>query len=162
MEGKIFLDQRDFLRLTEPLHQQRHGGDKIAVIQQSIDDQGVGLGSLEILHVTAPKSDVPGRGAGFVLRENPATFRVFLRAPESVRTHTLMERFGLTEADAARKMHETDSNRAAYIHQVYKHDWCDPDEYDLIVNTGRIGYQATAEIILRGAAERAPSSTSVA
>jgi cytidylate kinase len=105
---------------------------------------------------------IVGRGAGFVLRDNPAVFRVFLRAPESVRTRTLMERFGLTEADAGRKMHETDSNRAAYIHQLYGHDWCDPDEYDLIVNTGRIGYQATAEIILRGVAERAPSSTSVA
>jgi cytidylate kinase len=105
---------------------------------------------------------IVGRGAGFVLRENPAVFRVFLRAPESVRARTLMERFGLTEAEASRKMHETDSNRAAYIHQLYGHDWCDPDEYDLIVNTGRVGYQAAAEIILRGAAERAPSSTSVA
>jgi len=105
---------------------------------------------------------IVGRGAGFVLRENPAVFRVFLRAPESVRTRTLMERFGFTEAEAGRKMHETDSNRAAYIHQLYGHDWCDPDEYDLIVNTGRIGYETTAEIILRGAAERAPSSTSVA
>jgi cytidylate kinase len=73
-----------------------------------------------------------------------------------------MERFGLTEAEAGRKMHETDSNRAAYIHQLYGYDWCDPDEYDLILNTGRIGYQTTAEIILRGAAERVPSSTPVA
>jgi cytidylate kinase len=105
---------------------------------------------------------IVGRGAGFVLRENPAVFRVFLRAPESVRTRTLMERFGLAEAEAGRKMHETDSNRAAYIHQLYGHDWCDPDEYDLIVNTGRIGYETTAEIILRGVAERAPSSTPVA
>ena len=105
---------------------------------------------------------IVGRGAGFVLRENPAVFRVFLRAPEAVRTRTLMERFGLTEAEASRKMHETDSNRAAYIHQLYGRDWCDPDEYDLIVNTGRIGYEATAEIILRGVAERAPSSTPVA
>jgi cytidylate kinase len=100
---------------------------------------------------------IVGRGAGFVLRENPAVFRVFLRAPESVRTRTLMDRYGLTEAEAARKMRETDSNRAAYIHQLYGHDWCDPDEYDLIVNTGRIGYQTTAEIILRGVAERAPT-----
>jgi cytidylate kinase len=73
-----------------------------------------------------------------------------------------MDRFGLTEADAVRKMHETDSNRAAYNHQLYGYDWCDPDEYDLIVNTGRIGYRTTAEIILRGVAEHASSSTPVA
>lgn len=96
---------------------------------------------------------IVGRGAGFCLRDRPNVFRVFLRAPEAVRVKTLMERFGLTEADARRKMHETDANRAAYTHQLYKRDWCDPDGYDLIVNTGRLGYQATAEIILRGLRE---------
>ncbi len=96
---------------------------------------------------------IVGRGAGFCLRDRPNVFRVFLRAPEAVRVKTLMERFGLTEADARRKMHETDANRAAYTHQLYKQDWCDPDEYDLIVNTGRLGYQATAEVILRGLRE---------
>ena len=65
-----------------------------------------------------------------------------------------MERLGLAEAEARRKMHETDANRAAYIQQLYRHDWCDPDEYDLIVNTGRIGYEAAAEMILRGVRER--------
>lgn len=96
---------------------------------------------------------IVGRGAGFCLRDRPNVFRVFLRAPEAVRVKTLMERFSLTEADARRKMHETDANRAAYTHQLYKRDWCDPDGYDLIVNTGRLGYQATAEIILRGLRE---------
>ena len=53
-------------------------------------------------------------------------------------------------------MHETDANRAAYIKQLYGHDWCDPDEYDLVINTGRIGYQTAAEMILRGVNERVP------
>ena len=96
---------------------------------------------------------IVGRGAGFCLRKNPSVFRVFLRASEAVRVGVLMERLGLGEAEVRRKMHETDTNRAAYIHQLYKKDWCDPDEYDLIVNTGRLGYQATAELILRGLRE---------
>jgi cytidylate kinase len=113
----------------------------------------------QLIHEAAAGGNVVvvGRGAGFVLRENPAVFRVFLRAPQAVRIRTLMDRLGLTEAEAKRKMHETDSNRAAYIHQLYGHDWCDIEEYDLMVNTGRIGYQATAELILRGAAEKVAS-----
>jgi cytidylate kinase len=109
----------------------------------------------EVIHEVADGGNVVivGRGAGFCLRDRPNVFRVFLRAPEAVRVKTLMERFSLTEADARRKMHETDANRAAYTHQLYKRDWCDPDGYDLIVNTGRLGYQATAEIILRGLRE---------
>jgi cytidylate kinase len=98
---------------------------------------------------------IVGRGAGFCLRARANVFRVFLRAPESMRIKTLMDRFGLTEAEARRRMHETDANRAAYTRQLYKRDWCDPDEYDLIVNTGRLGYQATAEVILRGLREPA-------
>jgi cytidylate kinase len=98
---------------------------------------------------------IVGRGAGFCLRDRPNIFRVFLRAPEAVRAKTLMKRFGYGEAEARRKMHETDANRAAYTRQLYKKDWCDPDEYDLIVNTDRLGYQATAEVILRGLREPA-------
>jgi len=104
---------------------------------------------------------IVGRGAGFVLRDRADVFRVFLRAPEAARVKVLMARFGLSEAQARRKMHETDSNRAAYIHQLYGRDWCDPDEYDLVVNTGRIGYTATSEIIMRGLKELEPLPATV-
>jgi cytidylate kinase len=97
---------------------------------------------------------IVGRGAGFILRDSPGVFRVFLRAPEQVRVRNLMDRFGFGEAEAKRKMHETDTNRAAYTKQLYGHDWCDPDEYDLIINTGRMSYQTAADIILRGVRER--------
>jgi cytidylate kinase len=93
---------------------------------------------------------IVGRGAGFVLRDVPGVFRVFLRAPNDVRARRLVERLGRTESEARRKMHETDSNRAAYIKQLYGHDWCDPDEYDLVINTGRIGYEAASAMILAG------------
>jgi cytidylate kinase len=104
---------------------------------------------------------IVGRGAGFCLRDRANVFRVFLHAPESVRAAVLMERLGLTEADVRRKMHETDANRAAYIHQLYKRDWRLLDEYELVVNTGRIGYQATAELILRGLREPHPAAARV-
>ena len=97
---------------------------------------------------------IVGRGAGFVLRDRPGIFRVFLRAPGDVRVKTLMTRLGLSEAGTKRKMNETDSNRAAYSKQLYGRDWCDPDEYDLVVNTGRVSYQAAAQMILLGVRER--------
>jgi cytidylate kinase len=102
---------------------------------------------------------VVGRGAGFVLRDRPASFRAFLRAPEDVRVRRLMERLALTEPETRRKMHETDSNRAAYIRQLYGRDWCDPDEYDLVINTGRVSYAVAAEMILCGV--RKPTATVV-
>ena len=102
---------------------------------------------------------IVGRGAGFVLRDRPGVFRVFLRAPDEARIKTLMARLGLTEAEARRKMHETDSNRAAYIKQLYGRDWCDVDEYDLIVNTGHVSYETAAQMVLCGVRDRSISPT---
>ena len=112
-----------------------------------------------MIHEVAESGNVVivGRGAGFVLRDRPGTFRVFLRAPDAVRVKTLMARYGFTETEARRKMHETDSNRAAYIKQLYGHDWCDVDEYDMILNTGRISYETAAQMILCGVRDRSLS-----
>jgi cytidylate kinase len=98
---------------------------------------------------------IVGRAAGFVLADNPSVFRVFLRASEAIRVKTLMARFNLTEAEARRRMHETDSNRAAYTKQLYGRDWCDPDQYDLVVNTNRVSYETAAQMTLSGARARA-------
>lgn len=110
----------------------------------------------QVIHEVADGGNVViiGRGAGFVLADRPAVFRVFLRAPEDVRVKTLMARLGLAESATRRKMHETDSNRAAYTKQLYGRDWCDPDEYDLVINTGRVGYKVAAGMILLGLRER--------
>jgi len=118
----------------------------------------------EIIHLTEKvinevadggSAVIIGRGAGFVLKERPEVFRVFLRAPDAVRVKTLTARLGLGEAETRRKMHETDSNRAAYIKQLYGRDWCDVDEYDLIVNTSQVSYTTAAEMILLGVRDRA-------
>ncbi|HEX7491867.1 MAG TPA: cytidylate kinase-like family protein [Candidatus Limnocylindrales bacterium] len=111
----------------------------------------------EIIREVAGSGNVVivGRGAGFVLADNPNVFRVFLRAPKPVRIRTLMARFDMTEPEARRKMHETDSNRAAYIKQLYGQDWCDPDQYDLVVSTNRVSYETAAQMTLTGARARA-------
>jgi cytidylate kinase len=124
----LFDPHKEIISLTQQLIREAAAGGKVVIV---------------------------GRGAGFLLRDDPNVFRVYLHAPEAVRVRRLMQRFGLSEADAGRKMHETDTNRAAYIRQLYGHDWCDTEEYDLTIDTGRIGYDAAAEIILRGVAESA-------
>jgi cytidylate kinase len=120
----------------------------------------------EIIHLTEKVIEevadggnvvIVGRGAGYVLRDRPGIYRVFLRAPDEARLKTLMARDGFSEADARRKMHEIDSNRAAYIKQLYGRDWCDVDEYELILNTGRVSYETAAQMILCGIRDRSLS-----
>ncbi len=88
-----------------------------------------------------------GRGGAYILRDLEHALHVFLCAAEGTRLKTLMERFGLGEEEARRRMKQTDANRAAYIRQVYGHDWTHPSHYDLVLDTGRLGYEVAANVI---------------
>ncbi len=91
---------------------------------------------------------VVGRGAAFLLREHPDALHVFLRGSREARIAAVREAFGLSEEVAARRLKEFDANRRAYIRHVYGHDWLDPSHYDLVVDTGRLGYERAARLIV--------------
>ena len=92
---------------------------------------------------------IVGRGGAYILRDEPGALHVFLRAPEAVRVKTLMERLSIASEDEARKrLKQTDENWTAYIRQVYGHDRTHPAHYDMVLDTGRLGYEATIESIL--------------
>lgn len=73
---------------------------------------------------------------------------MFLRASESERIIAVMERDNIGPDEARHKVKHTDENRRAYIRQVYGHTWDLPGHYDLVLDTGRLGYDATVEAIL--------------
>jgi hypothetical protein len=98
---------------------------------------------------------IVGRGAGYLLRDQPGVTSVFLRAAEDVRLRYAMQAFGLDEEAARKRMKQTDANRAAYVRQVYGHDWLHPAHYDLVLDSGRLGHETCAEIILSAAKHRA-------
>ena len=66
MERVVLLHQWNLFGLTEPLHQQRHRGDRVAVVQQGLDHQGVRLGHAELLDVLTPEGQITGLGPAFV------------------------------------------------------------------------------------------------
>jgi cytidylate kinase len=96
---------------------------------------------------------IVGRGGAYILRDFDNALHVFLRAAEAVRVKAVMARMSLSEDEARRKLKLADENWTAYIKQVYGHDRNHPSHYDLVLDTGRLGYEATVEAIL--AAERA-------
>lgn len=97
---------------------------------------------------------IVGRGGAFVLHDRPHTLHVFLRAPDEVRVQTIMARFTVEEQIARTRMRETDASRDAYIRQLYKADWRDSTNYDLVINTGRVGFGRAADLILAAIGRR--------
>jgi hypothetical protein len=100
---------------------------------------------------------IVGRGGAYILRDFPGALHVFLRAAESVRIKTIMARFKIaSEDEARRRLKHTDENWTSYIKQVYGHDRNLPEHYDLVIDTGRLGYEATVETIIAALKRRRP------
>jgi len=98
---------------------------------------------------------IVGRGGGYILRDFPGALHVFLLADTSVRLKTIMERFKIaSEEEARRRLMRTDENWTAYIKQVYGHDRNMAAHYDMVLDTGRLGYETTVAAILAAVKNR--------
>jgi cytidylate kinase len=104
----------------------------------------------EIIRQTARRRNaiIVGRGGAFVLADWPGVLHVFLRSAEPVRIRDIMTRFALAEEEARRRLHQIDGDRAAYMRHNYGADWRDPRHYDLVLDTGRLGYERATDTIL--------------
>jgi cytidylate kinase len=104
----------------------------------------------EVIREAARRGNVVivGRGGAFVLADVPGALHIFLRAAEPVRLTAAMERFHLDEPAARKRLRETDANRAAYMCQLYGRDWQDASHYHLTIDTGMLGYEGAADLIV--------------
>jgi cytidylate kinase len=91
---------------------------------------------------------IVGRGAGFLLLDHPGVLNVFIRASEKVRVEHVRQMLGLNEEQARRRLKQMDANRSAYIRQVYDHDWLHPSRYHMVLDSGRLGFERTADAIV--------------
>jgi cytidylate kinase len=90
-----------------------------------------------------------GRGGAYLLHDFPGALHVFLGASKSVRVKTIMDHLKIASEDEARRLMErTDENWTAYIKQVYGHDRNLAGHYDMVLDTGRLGYETTVKVIL--------------
>jgi cytidylate kinase len=104
----------------------------------------------EIIRRQAATGDgvIVGRGAAYVLLDQPEVMRIFLRAPFEFRVEAIMDSRKIDDAAARKFLKERDANSSAYIRQVYGHDWQHPSHYDLVIDTARLGHMRAVEIIL--------------
>ena len=100
---------------------------------------------------------IVGRGGAYLLAQHPGALHLFLRASEAIRIKTIMQRFNIaSEDEAKRRLRVTDENWTAYIRQVYGHDRIHPAHYDMVLDTGRLGYDASVEAVVAALKNRQP------
>ncbi len=103
---------------------------------------------------------IVGRAANLVL---PPEFglRVRIVAPRGLRVAALADREGLDLRAAGDRLDEVDAGRADFVRRHYHTKAADPQHYDLVIDTGRLGIDAAADLIhraleLRGLTGEAP------
>jgi cytidylate kinase len=91
-----------------------------------------------------------GRGAQAFLsakREREA-LHVYLVAPREARIRAVVGRLGVAEPEAEQAMDTTDAARDRYVERHYGRRRQDPANYHLVLNTGWLGYDGAAEVIV--------------
>lgn len=89
-----------------------------------------------------------GRAAVAVLGRREDAFHVRLCAPAAHRTRIIMDRLGVEEDVAARRIRDVDDSRARYHRQWYDRDWRDARNYHLTLNTAWLGLERSADLVV--------------
>jgi cytidylate kinase len=101
---------------------------------------------------------IVGRGGAFILDHKPGTLHVQIHAPIEARLRYLISRVDEVPADvrpdekSLRAMCQSvDAARYEYIRSIFNADWLDATNYDLSLDTGRLGVDKAVELIARAA-----------
>lgn len=91
---------------------------------------------------------VIGRGAHIICAKLPHAFHVRLVAPLESRVQHIADVFRLSKKAAAQYVEKNDRARKQYVRRYFSVDVADPHYYHLVVNSGKLGYQEAAKIIV--------------
>lgn len=91
---------------------------------------------------------IVGKCADWILKDRPNVISVYIEAPREYCRHTIMERMKVNEAVADRSITQTDKYRAEYYkHYTGGNYWTNPVNYDLTLNSARVGFDNCVKTI---------------
>jgi cytidylate kinase len=97
---------------------------------------------------------IVGRGGAFILRRRPGTLHVQLHASLEARVRNLVARVEEIPANARPEekalrdlCKSVDASRGDYLKRLFGADWLDARNYDLALDTGRLGIAQSVDLI---------------
>jgi cytidylate kinase len=94
-----------------------------------------------------------GRGAQCLLAERKDALHVFCYAPRAILVQNAITRRGVRPADAERVVADENRQREQYVKRHWHRNWLAVDNYHLCVNTGWMGIEQAAALVV-GQAKR--------
>lgn len=117
---------------------------------QEIDDEHFFEVTRDIILDLARAGNVViiGRGSNVVLMDAPGVLHVGHTAPFEKRVEVIMRQEGLDREAADKSVTDNDKARFAYYKKHFGVDHPNPRDYHMILNTGRMDFQAAAKIVV--------------
>jgi Cytidylate kinase len=88
-----------------------------------------------------------GKAANYILREFPKVLKINIQAPIEYCVKTLTKRTGEAEAEAEKRIIQTNKYRSDYYKYYTGKNWMDPAEYDLSLNPALLTEDYCVELI---------------
>jgi cytidylate kinase len=102
-----------------------------------------------------------GRGSQMMLRDMPRALHVLCIAPEDLRSFRLAERESQAVEEARHRATKSDRARAAFYRKFWKVDVEDPRLYDITIDTSKLSYDVSAEVVAQAARLKAEETEAV-
>jgi cytidylate kinase len=90
-----------------------------------------------------------GRCGSYVLREHPNHVSIFLHGDITFRNGRIQKLYNASEEVAGEMIAQNDKERANYNHTFTGKEWTDARQYDISIDTSKIGVDKTVEFILK-------------
>jgi cytidylate kinase len=118
--------------------------EQLIEVTHRIIDEAIARGPLVVV----------GRGTQEMLAEREDTLHVFCYAPRKALITRTMQREGLSAEEAARLVDDTNKQRDQWVRLHWERDRRAHENYDLSVNTERLGIDGAADLIVIAARKR--------
>ena len=124
------------------------GSPELGAATVGLSDQALAAGTRAVILSLADAGDyvILGRGGQAVLAGRRDACHVALVGSLEDRVRRIVQWQGTDEAEARAECDRVDAERAGYVRRYYGVDIRDPQLYDCVLNTSRLGIQGAADV----------------
>ena len=94
-----------------------------------------------------------GRCADYILKDREDALHVFIHADEAFKAERIVRLYGESEKKPEERLKEKDTKRAVNYKHFTDRTWGDCRNYDLSLNSGKLGIDHCVELIVQLANE---------
>ena len=91
---------------------------------------------------------IVGRNADYILKDHPNCIHAYIHADEDFRADRIVRLYGESENSPQARLQEKDKRRRINYHHYTGRNWGVSQNYDICLNSGKLGVETCADIIV--------------